>query len=94
MTRRPGPAAVALLLATLGSLPAQALTENSVNVWSRAFAPTLDGVGMRNEASCNATRAAPITLGTSTGPQPGQRDVVLGHDGKCVVIATGAPACC
>ena len=91
MNRRPCRAAVALLLATLGSLPAQALTENSVNVSSRAFAPTLDGVGMRNEASRNDAGAAPITLSTSTGPQSGQRDVVLGYDGKCVVIATGAP---
>lgn len=91
MTRRPCPSALALLLAALGSLPAQALTENSVNVSSRAFAPTLDGVGMRNEVSRNDAGAAPIALSTDTGPQSGQREPVLAFDGKCVVIATGAP---
>jgi hypothetical protein len=91
MNRCPCTAAAALLLATLGSLPAQALTENSVNVSSRASAPTLDGVGMHNEAFRNDSGAAPIALSTGTGPQSGQREPVLAFDGKCVVIATGDP---
>lgn len=91
MARHPGLALGALLLAALGSLPAQALTHNSVTTDADAFAPTLDGVGRRNGGARSDAATGPVALGMGSGFLSGQREVVQGYDGRCVVIATGAP---
>ncbi len=89
--KRPSTPSLLLFLAVLAGVPAQAATQNQVSVTSRAFAPTVNGAGMRNEMSRSDAGAGPLALGSSTGQQSGDREVIQGYDGRCVVIATGAP---
>ncbi|MEW6678830.1 MAG: PEP-CTERM sorting domain-containing protein [Pseudomonadota bacterium] len=70
---------------------AQAITQHHVSVTTMARAPSTAGAAMENQVSKIDFGTSPLALGVTTGGQFGQREVIQGYDGRCVVIATGAP---
>lgn len=77
--------------AGLAASPAQAVTQHHVSVTTQATAPSTNGTRMENQVSRSDFGTSPIALGATTGGQFGQREVIQAYDGRCVVIATGAP---
>ncbi len=91
MTRCPCTPAAVLLLAALASLSTQAATQNLVTATSRASVQTIDGKTLGKVSDLRDEGAGPLALGTGSDDLFGQREVVQGYDGRCVVILTGAP---
>lgn len=82
---------IAMILTALAVAPVSAATSYSVTVDARAYAPSTSGPAGSSQLSERVDSTTGVALGLNTGIVNGQQEVAVGYDGRCVVIATGAP---